>query len=936
MEVFEKAGDAALNAAYNINEKILGQQEVCIYVSNGTSLPLQHVKGRSSTAQDAGTGLIQPGHAGSFRASAKGDVSLAVEIVVGNECLVIAASNPRLGSPSAAIEFREEMAGITVRPVQWIAKATCRLLGVDGASRYYHNKGKAYSASVSFAGMGNMTTAHVNVGPRVPPGEPPEAPLTNGFDGIFLLENLESPQLISFVMWCATNAVKTLPHALFLMELAAVQAGLDGLLPSDQAFMMDLLIIAFVASGLLSLSPDAIQLELQNWKQNCLPDLEKSAVLDYAAYRKRVGASYRFEAYADTCLVLLKTAALQCGPLVTEAILSWQKLHDTRAARSKASTATSSAASSANLTEQCKLLGQHMRSEANSRVSSAKEQTHEQVLQALVRSCIHASADFSKQTALAYEALKKTSLVSEDTRNALDHYRRWVPAARRRFYPTDVNDVTHVSLGGRKKKRRCWFCKKRRRPAKGTGAADRPSCESLGEEVFTGLDDGVMFSPGQILSSLGVDSLPYKSLSTNSKSGEFFWFSGDRRFILKTVSVDEGMLLFRMLAAYQHHLYTMPRSLIVRYAGFFCLELPGPGGTSQIMYITIMASVFDPSFPIDDTYDVKGSTFKRKAKKGEKIKKDEDWVKAGELLQVKAQVCAELCAAHERDALFLMSFGVMDYSVLIGIHRVKEGAGNLSESGDGWREKNPGILAHEGSIIYFVGIIDFLIWFGLSKKGEHLVRTIQGHGEDASCVDPLSYARRQVRFVRDRVVAPSTGCGGGKGAVPMGTHGALIITIISCSNLINTDLVGKSDPFCWVIVGLQRLRTPTINNNHDPQWNCTLLFSVDEMHVSSHVDIQVMDEDDRIFQGSDDSLGNLSIPVERVISEGILELTEPLRDVKHGKISVRLEFQAPVSASKADPVQNPLPAAPVQNSTPKLLPNELSPDVEPQIEIVVL
>jgi len=48
------------------------------------------------------------------------------------------------------------------------------------------------------------------------------------------------------------------------------------------------------------------------------------------------------------------------------------------------------------------------------------------------------------------------------------------------------------------------------------------------------------------------------------------------------------------------------------------------GGRSS--YFTIMRSVFDPEIPIHETYDIKGSTFKRKMKEGERVRKDEDWV----------------------------------------------------------------------------------------------------------------------------------------------------------------------------------------------------------------------------------------------------------------------------------------------------------------------
>merc|ERR1712146_310110 len=103
-----------------------------------------------------------------------------------------------------------------------------------------------------------------------------------------------------------------------------------------------------------------------------------------------------------------------------------------------------------------------------------------------------------------------------------------------------------------------------------------------------------MGSPSQLIKSLGRDAPPFKVLSTNSKSGEFFFFSGDNRFLVKTVSEAEGHLLFRMLPGYQGHLRNLPRSLIVRYAGLYRVELKD-GETS---WITVMASVFEHAKPI--------------------------------------------------------------------------------------------------------------------------------------------------------------------------------------------------------------------------------------------------------------------------------------------------------------------------------------------------
>jgi len=363
-------------------------------------------------------------------------------------------------------------------------------------------------------------------------------------------------------------------------------------------------------------------------------------------------------------------------------------------------------------------------------------------------------------------------------------------------------------------------------------------------------------------------------MSTNSKSGEFFFFSSDKKFIIKTISAAEGALLFRLLPAYQHHLGGHSESLIVRYAGLHCVDVPELGR----LYFTIMTNVF-PELPMHETYDIKGSTYSRKAAPGQTIRKDEDWVQSGNRLQFSEEARREMCATHERDAVFLCSNGVMDYSLLIGVHRLSTSRAQTPNDGPGAT-----LFAYDMSAVYFVGIIDFLIAYGLSKQGEHILRSVQGHAQDASAVDPLAYARRQVRFVRDNLVlAPRDGGS-------LGTHGTLRVTIISGHGLVNADVMNLSDPYVYATLGLQRLRTPTVKNNLDPEWHCVLSLAVDEAHLDSSVELSVWDEDNHVLQGQDDFLGRLDIPMSSVVEKGAFDICGDLQEIAHGKLSARFEF----------------------------------------------
>jgi len=117
---------------------------------------------------------------------------------------------------------------------------------------------------------------------------------------------------------------------------------------------------------------------------------------------------------------------------------------------------------------------------------------------------------------------------------------------------------------------------------------------------------------------------------------------------------------------------------------------------------------------------------------------------------------------HELDSVLLRKFKIMDYSLLVGIHQVKEG----KECG---REVR-GLFSEDGAEIYFLGIIDFSIKYSLKKQAETLINVVRGCDERASCVSQDCYAMRQVSFARERVFAAAEG---EEDAGTLGTLGAL-------------------------------------------------------------------------------------------------------------------------------------------------------------------
>lgn len=407
--------------------------------------------------------------------------------------------------------------------------------------------------------------------------------------------------------------------------------------------------------------------------------------------------------------------------------------------------------------------------------------------------------------------------------------------------------------------------------------------ECMGAEVFSGLDEGKVGNPKLIIDSLGSESKPLKTMSTNSKSGEYFFLSGDRRFIVKTITEAEAQLLFRMLPAYKDHLAALPASMIVRYAGLYAVQVAGFG----VMYFSVMASVFDPQQPPWQTFDIKGSMHGRKKKEKESIGKDWDWVKGSFNLQISDEFRRKFCATHEQDVAFLANFDCMDYSLLIGFHKLsgEENGEYSNRYGIGG-----GLKSTDSTMIYYVGLIDFLIAYRLKKQAETVLRTAQGVGDIASCVDPLSYAIRQVRFVRDQVVA---GPAAADEEGVWGTQGLLKVQVVAGHDLINADLKthGLSDPYVKVMLGLQERKTRTIKDSLNPKWDEMVYLCVDEAHLTCSLQISVWDEDKGVVQGADDFLGQYLIPMEQVVASGPTERRVTLQNVPKGELSFILDYK---------------------------------------------
>ncbi|XP_052458625.1 multiple C2 and transmembrane domain-containing protein 2-like isoform X1 [Carassius gibelio] len=86
--------------------------------------------------------------------------------------------------------------------------------------------------------------------------------------------------------------------------------------------------------------------------------------------------------------------------------------------------------------------------------------------------------------------------------------------------------------------------------------------------------------------------------------------------------------------------------------------------------------------------------------------------------------------------------------------------------------------------------------------------------------------------------------------------GFLQVKVIKATDLLAADLNGKSDPFCVLELGNNRLQTHTIYKTLNPEWNKVFTFPVKDIHEV--LEVTVFDEDG---DKAPDFLGKVALPL---------------------------------------------------------------------------
>ncbi|XP_059499977.1 phosphatidylinositol 4-phosphate 5-kinase type-1 beta-like isoform X3 [Stegostoma tigrinum] len=284
---------------------------------------------------------------------------------------------------------------------------------------------------------------------------------------------------------------------------------------------------------------------------------------------------------------------------------------------------------------------------------------------------------------------------------------------------------------------------------------------------------------------------PLIELSNPGASGSLFYVTSDDEFIIKTVQHKEAEFLQKLLPGYYMNLNQNPRTLLPKFYGLYCMQ---SGGTN--IRIVVMNNVLPRSVRMHHKYDLKGSTYKRRASRKEREKdiptfKDLDFIQdTPDGLFFDAETYNALIKTLQRDCRVLESFKIMDYSLLLGIHnldlaikeREKE-AENLQTASDGKRLGGQKVLystaleSIQGAtksgesvgtddimggipaknskgerLLLYMAIIDILQSYRFIKKLEHSWKALVYDGDSVSVHRPGFYADRFLKFMSSRVV----------------------------------------------------------------------------------------------------------------------------------------------------------------------------------------
>uniref|UniRef100_K3WWS8 PIPK domain-containing protein n=1 Tax=Globisporangium ultimum (strain ATCC 200006 / CBS 805.95 / DAOM BR144) TaxID=431595 RepID=K3WWS8_GLOUD len=264
------------------------------------------------------------------------------------------------------------------------------------------------------------------------------------------------------------------------------------------------------------------------------------------------------------------------------------------------------------------------------------------------------------------------------------------------------------------------------------------------------------FDPAKILSEHGSEG----------KSGNIFYFTSNKQFMVKSVPKDEFDTLCAILPHYHRYLLSNPETMLCRYFGCHSISLPVG---KRRMYFVVMQNLFNDNGPIFQRFDLKGNCDRRQAINASQVEltiqlardqqrisqlmMDIDFHKFNGGISLARASASRLQGQLCDDIVFLASRGIIDYSILLGIRYLK--------SDESLPPQSHGIYSHDGQKVYYLGTVDMLQRYNWKWTVQRwfLGLLLCKDTHDVSAVPPEAYGTRLTKFVKERLfdVHPDTG-----------------------------------------------------------------------------------------------------------------------------------------------------------------------------------
>jgi 1-phosphatidylinositol-4-phosphate 5-kinase len=245
-----------------------------------------------------------------------------------------------------------------------------------------------------------------------------------------------------------------------------------------------------------------------------------------------------------------------------------------------------------------------------------------------------------------------------------------------------------------------------RPPAAGASNADAPAKKTMKyilnqykPKNFQTIRKLNNISNDEFIKSICDSELVGGSTESSGKSGSLFWYSSDRKYIMKSISAEESALLNRICTSYLRYIGTHPHSLLCKFFGMFKIvtTVAAPSyirgykrpsrirsGQVHTTRFVIMNNIFcggEQGAEKLEKFDLKGTTEDRFVKQvsGKEVLKDINFQNRWVTLPENLAEC--LTRVIQEDCEFLSRHGIMDYSLIVGLKRsnTPETAAHLSE-----------------------------------------------------------------------------------------------------------------------------------------------------------------------------------------------------------------------------------------------------------------